>query len=186
MIQAPGYFVIDCQINETIKIAGSANFAGSWGFLTGASPTVPALKLPLASGTTFIGPWPTTKRIRIDASTGGFDASAEFPPAPFCILLGKIEALSANYTLSETDNGRLFRIDATSAVTITVPNNLPAGFNVSFAQWNTGAVTIAPASGASNRSGVSALSAQFAYGALVVMKNIDGVSAEFILGGSFA
>jgi hypothetical protein len=50
---------------------------------------------------------------------------------------------TSSFTLSATDNGRVFLITSSSTVTVTVPNTLPAGFNCQFIQGGTGAVTMA-------------------------------------------
>ena len=78
------------------------------------------------------------------------------------------------------------RNDSASNLTVTVPNNLPTGFNVSFSPWSTGSITLSPASGATNRSAKTALSAQYSQGALLVVKNADAASAEYVASGAFS
>jgi len=51
------------------------------------------------------------------------------------------------YTLSAADNGRIIDCSAATAVTITVPNTLPVGFQVSITQSGVGAVTLAASGG---------------------------------------
>lgn len=47
---------------------------------------------------------------------------------------------TANYTLTAADNGKVFTFS--NAATLTVPNGLPIGFNISIYQTGTGNVTI--------------------------------------------
>lgn len=49
---------------------------------------------------------------------------------------------TANYTLTIADNGKVFTFDSTIDITLTVPNGLPIGYNISIYQINTGEVTI--------------------------------------------
>jgi hypothetical protein len=123
------------------------------------------------------------RRIRIDVSSGVVTAAASKPAVPYAIEYGKIEGFTGNRTLTVDDNGRLLRCDDSSSVTITVPNSLPEGFNVSFAQWSTGSVTISPASGATSRSTATTPTAQFKIGVVMVIKNVDGASAEYSVNG---
>ena len=68
------------------------------------------------------------------------------------------------YTLSTTDNGRIIDCSAATAVTITVPNTLPTGFQVSITQSGVGAVTLAASGGMviNNRWGGTATSGRWA------------------------
>lgn len=93
-----------------------------------------------------------------------------------------IEVLTANKTLASTDQGKIFRVDANTAYTITVPNDLPEGFNVAVAQWGTSAITITAGSGATNRSSTTATSAQYKMASILVLKNTSGTAAEYIVG----
>jgi hypothetical protein len=55
-------------------------------------------------------------------------------------------------TLADTDNNRVVRCTASSAVTITVPSTLAAGFSCMIIQAGTGQVTFAQGSGATINS----------------------------------
>ncbi len=104
------------------------------------------------------------------------DVLAAASPAP--------TVLSSNYTLSVGDAAATFRSDGSAALTVTVPGNLPAGFNVGFQQWGTGAITFVASSGATKR-GSGSVTTQYGFTNLIVGKNADGASAEFaILGGA--
>lgn len=105
-------------------------------------------------------------------------------------LRGRIVPFSSSFTLTPEHNGAIFRHDGSSNVTVTVPNTLDDGFNVGFAMFNTGTITVAAGAGATNRSGKTALSTQYQCGSMLVMKRVqvDAVQAtiEFLVGGDFA
>lgn len=61
--------------------------------------------------------------------------------------LATVENKTANYTLTADDNGKVFTFSSATDVTLTVPNGLPVGFNISIYQTNAGQVTIAGAGG---------------------------------------
>ncbi len=52
------------------------------------------------------------------------------------------------------------------------------GFNVAIAQWGAGTITIAAGSGATNRSAVTASSAQYKTLSILVLKNANGGAAS--------
>ena len=54
---------------------------------------------------------------------------------------------SSSFTLTASDNNKLFIISASSAATVTVPSNLPMGFNCQIIQGSTGLIEISGASG---------------------------------------
>jgi hypothetical protein len=89
--------------------------------------------------------------------------------------------VSASRDLAIEDLGVLLRSDG-AAITLTVPKNLPEGFNCAIADWATGRVTIAAGTGATNRSGTTASSEQYKTLSLIVVKNTGGNAAEFVVG----
>lgn len=101
------------------------------------------------------------------------------------LFKGKVFPLSGSYTLSQSDNGKLFRSDSASNITLTIPAGLSEGFTVAVAMFGAGTVTASAGAGATNRSSKSALSTQYQVGSILVMKN-TGSAAEFVLGGDFA
>lgn len=117
------------------------------------------------------------KRVTITALSG---------TATYTVFYTDVVPFTGNRTLSLDDNGKVLRCDDTSNVTITVPRGLPEFFSCGFMMWSTGTITIAAGSGATKRSSASALSTQYMSGALLVAKNADNASAEFVLGGGFA
>ncbi|MFT4121070.1 hypothetical protein [Bradyrhizobium sp.] len=143
--------------------------------------------IPLGSSKTF-GPFPTVRRYTLDALGAGGKISYEIYKAPYDIAtqVGNIESFSASFALQNEDNGKVFRCDSASNVTVAVPADLMEGFNVGFVQWDAGTITLASEPGATKRAGGSATSSQFQSGSLIVLKNTDGASAEFKVGGDFA
>lgn len=53
-----------------------------------------------------------------------------------------VKSITASYTLLDADKGGFIYVDAASAITITVPTTLPAGFHCVIIQQSTGQVTI--------------------------------------------
>ncbi len=54
-----------------------------------------------------------------------------------------ITSVSTNYPLTAADNGKVIQSTSASAVTITIPSNLPAGFNCTVVQMGAGQITFA-------------------------------------------
>jgi hypothetical protein len=98
---------------------------------------------------------------------------------------GHVIPFKGNFTLVNEQNGAIFRCDDGSNVTVTIPRNLMEGFNVAFAQWAAGTITLSAASGAINRAGGTATSAIYQHGSLIVVKNSNNASTEFVVGGDF-
>lgn len=97
------------------------------------------------------------------------------------IPLGVVELITTSRALTLADNGKILRYDGSTPLVVTVPGTLPEGFSVAISRWGTGTVTIA-VSGSTNRSAVTAVSAQYKMLSLLVKKNNVGVTAaEFIV-----
>ncbi len=56
--------------------------------------------------------------------------------------LAEVINKTASYTLTSTDNGKVFTFNSATDVTLNVPAGLPVGFNISIYQINTGKVEI--------------------------------------------
>lgn len=67
---------------------------------------------------------------------------------------------TANYTLQASDNGKFVSVNASSAVTITVPTGLTVGTQILLGRKGTGAVTISPASGVTLNGATNSISLQ--------------------------
>jgi len=52
-----------------------------------------------------------------------------------------ITTVSANYPLTAADNGKVIQSTSASAITITIPSGLPAGFNCTVVQMGAGQIT---------------------------------------------
>jgi hypothetical protein len=88
------------------------------------------------------------------------------------------------YTLLASDNGKVVVLNNGSAVTVTVPSGLGAGFNCSFVQKGAGQVSFDNDSGATtinNRQSHTKINAQFGVASLVAYA--DNV---FVLAGDTA
>lgn len=142
--------------------------------------------VPLGASKQF-GPFPKPVQFIVDAVGGGDKVTYDIFKAPFnaATEVGNIEGFTGSFTLKNEDNGKVFRCDDASNVTITVPNSLIEGFNVGFVQWAAGSITLTAASGATKRAGGSATSAQYQRGSLIVIKNTNAASAEYVVGGDF-
>lgn len=91
------------------------------------------------------------------------------------------------YTVQPSDNGKVLTFTNASAITVTLPDDLPVGFNCLTVQMGAGTVTFSAAGGGSllNVNGHTDLSGQYAYGSLLVTSNA-GSAAQWLLGGATA
>jgi hypothetical protein len=169
----------------TMTVTAATNSAGKLYHLDQTNIVLETFSLAASQSMTF-GPFPTIRKYRLECSAGSLSYQFSKPDFDYSTQLGNVEGFTGNRTLTLSDNGKLLRCDDASAVTITVPNAMPTGFNVGILQWGAGTVTVAAGSGATKRTSASALSAQYAAGSIVIAKNVDGASAEFVLGGSVA
>lgn len=117
------------------------------------------------------------RRVTIRALSGAAD---------YTIFYTDVIPFTGDRTLTAEDDGKVLRCDDASNVTITVPADLPECFSVVFLMWSTGTITVEAGSGATKRSDASELSTQYQSGALLVTRNADDASAEFVLNGGFA
>ncbi|MFV0249279.1 MAG: hypothetical protein ACK5H1_10045 [Tenacibaculum sp.] len=65
--------------------------------------------------------------------------------------LASVVIKNSNYILAPTDSGKVFVFDSSTDIILTVPKELPVGFNISIYQINNGKVTI------KNNDGVNVL-----------------------------
>lgn len=96
--------------------------------------------------------------------------------------------VGTTYTVLSSDNGKVVELANASAITVTVPNSLPVGFNCLFTQAGTAQVTFAAASGATQRQRQSytKTAGQWAVVSLYVRANSGGSAAEYVLAGDMA
>lgn len=92
------------------------------------------------------------------------------------------------YTLASTDNTKMVTCTNGSAITVTLPNNLPVGFQCAVVQGGAGQITFSAASGATirNRLSQSKAAGQYAAVSLFVIANSGGSSAIYLLAGDTA
>jgi hypothetical protein len=85
-----------------------------------------------------------------------------------------------SYTLTATDNGGVVAFTSGSAVALTVPSDLGAGFSCSVVQYGAGQITVSAGSGATLRLRASAnkTAGQYAIASLLSV-----VANEYILVG---
>jgi hypothetical protein len=99
-----------------------------------------------------------------------------------------VDNANTGITLAGSDNGTCIRCTSGSAVTVTLPNNLPVNYNVMIIQAGTGQVQVQPASGATiaNRQSHTKTAGQHAVICLIVTANSGGAAANYNLSGDTA
>jgi hypothetical protein len=71
-----------------------------------------------------------------------------------------VASISANYSITSADNGKVIQSTSASAVTVTIPTGLPTGFNCTVVQMGAGQITF---SGTYlNRTGFNKSASQYA------------------------
>ena len=111
-----------------------------------------------------------------DLTDGNFDGTA------ISGFDASINDKTDDYTLLASDNGKVVVMNKASAVTVTVPSGLGAGFNCSFVQKGAGQVTFSASSTTIyNRQSHTKINAQ--YGVASLLAYADDV---FVLAGDTA
>lgn len=92
---------------------------------------------------------------------------------------------ATSYTLLASDTGKIIELDNASPITLTLPNNLPAGWCASVAQAGDGKITVMPDTGAAvtNVYGKTKTRGKGAVFLLYVFSNPDGMSAQYRMSG---
>jgi hypothetical protein len=85
-----------------------------------------------------------------------------------------------SYTLTATDNGGVVAFTSGSAIALTVPSGLGAGFSCSVVQYGAGQITVAAGSGATLRIRASANKTAGQY---AIASILSVVANEYILVG---
>jgi hypothetical protein len=102
---------------------------------------------------------------------------------------GDVVTETGPFALSQaTHGGKIVRVNSASPVTVTVPNNLPEGFNCPIVQRGAGEITFVPASGATldHRQSHTKSAGQKAVVGIFVDSNVGGTSAVALLSGDTA
>jgi len=112
-----------------------------------------------------------------DLTDGNFDGTA---------ILGFDASINdqtgTTYTLLSSDNGKVVVVDNASAVTVTVPSGLGAGFNCSFVQKGAGQVSFSASSTTiNNRQSHTKINAQYGVASLLAY-----AADTFVLAGDTA
>ncbi len=123
----------------------------------------------------------------VDSATGNVDFKQNvFIGGTFSGFLAEFnEQLGVSYTLVASDSGKVITATNAAAITVTLPNDLPKGFNVTIVQGGAGAITLSVAVGAvmNNRQAHTSSAGQHGIVTLVVTANSDGTSAVYNLAG---
>lgn len=171
---------ITLQPGETLTVTADANSSGlvrrhaPSGQLTGAQiQTVPA------SSSRVFGTFPTPRHYSIEASVGFLTYIVEQDECGYATQKVNVEVFTGDRTLRSEDNGKVLRCDDGSAVIVTVPSDVPLGFNATVVQWGAGVVSIAAGSGATSRSGAVDITDQYKSAQILMLK-----AAEYIVTGA--
>lgn len=91
------------------------------------------------------------------------------------------------YTIQASDNGKIVVLNNASAITVTVPNSLTAGFNCLLVQKGAGQVTVSAAASGNlrNYNGDNKLAGQYATASLFIESN-GGTAPEIYFQGETA
>jgi len=111
----------------------------------------------------------------------GADAPGSYPTAD----IPAEEFTGTTYTLLSADRGKAKESTNSSAVTVTLPATLSAGFSCLVMQGGTGQITFVAASGATIRQDQSLTKtyARWSQVSIRVRKNTGGNAAEYVLDG---
>lgn len=91
--------------------------------------------------------------------------------------IGRIVVLTTDYTLKPEDSGTIFRCENSSTIAVTIPANLPQGFNAGIIRYNA-TVNLTAGSGATQRgTALAAISAQYKMATVLGIKNNAGFTA---------
>lgn len=95
---------------------------------------------------------------------------------------------TANYTATAADNRRRIIFSSATALTFTIPNNLPVGWECSILQFDVGSVQVVPATGATlvSRDNQAFTAGENAQAYLWICQNTSGTGAMVALSGDTA
>ncbi len=79
----------------------------------------------------------TTGNISLSGNLAGGNSSS----SNISGFAANITSISANYSITSADNGKVIQSTSASAITITIPTGLPTGFNCTVVQMGAGQVT---------------------------------------------
>ena len=99
-----------------------------------------AQTITLGAGLTFTGS--TLAISTVPIANGGTGATDKQTAVTNLVTPLARAGTTSNFTLQASDSGAIIEIEATSAINITVPSGLPAGFNCVIVQGSTGQATL--------------------------------------------
>ena len=128
----------------------------------------------------------TTSAALTSALAGYQQTTATLPSAQITASFN--DQVGTTYTFLSSDYGKAMTFANSGAITATLPNSLPKGWNVVCTQMGLGQVTFNPAAGASmaNRLTKNKTAGQYAVVSLLVVSNSSGTNAAYVLGGDVA
>ena len=128
-----------------VYTAGDQTIAGTKTFSTTIAGSINGNAATVTNGVYTAGDQ-TIAGTKTFSSAPTFSAGASFNGAKIANAIPETVSLAAaTLTLDATYNGKIILANFATAITITVPANLTAGFNVSVIQQGVGQVTISPA-----------------------------------------
>jgi len=128
----------------------------------------------------------TTKKITVanlvSATSAGALSSYDFGGNAILGFDATLNDQTDNYTLQTSDAGKVVVMNKASAVTVTVPSGLGAGFNCSFVQKGAGQVSFSASSTTiNNRQSHTKINAQYGVASLLAY-----AADTFVLAGDTA
>jgi len=128
----------------------------------------------------------TTKKITVanlvSATSAGALSSYDFGGNAILGFDATLNDQTDNYTLQTSDAGKVVVMNKASAVTVTVPSGLGAGFNCSFIQKGAGQVSFSASSTTiNNRQSHTKINAQYGVASIVAY-----AADTFVLAGDTA
>lgn len=138
-------------IGGAVNIGGSTSVAGITTLSNNTSSTSTTTGAMVVTGGAGIG-----ENVNIGkALKGNSTSAANASSSTLSNFSAEFVTSTTSRTLTLADNGKVILMNSASAVTVTIPTTLHAGFNCLIVQQGAGQVTIAGASGVtvSNRSG---------------------------------
>jgi len=160
-------------------VPGTALIEVQIGTGAGSSQQAPASKLPISDAQAAVNAAKANK----DSPTFTGPATMDGPLSGYQANI--TQKTGASYTLAPADCGKVVELSHTAAITLTLPNNLPAGFCCTLVQTGAGQVTLASASGATlkHRQNHTRIAGTEGLASIYITANSNGSSAVYRWGG---
>lgn len=137
-----------------------------------------------------------TNTIKFQFATAGGTVQPQLAPYATAVsieevvgpILEVIDVAGTTLTLNISHMGKVLRFTSGSAVTVTMPNNMPVSFTVDMIQYGAGVVTCVAGAGATRHSlgALFATAGQYARITATVVLNVANTAAIYNLSGSLA